>query len=142
MTEQEKQKLNEKLAKWAGFTWYDEPCSYRGCSGHCGWRTPDGITIYPLGMVGLPKFTDSFDACLKWLAPKLFTWNLGKNWELQEDLTIKENGIKASVDLNPIDTDKWDLTKSSEVIANDPAPALCLAIEKSIDKERVISVIP
>ena len=79
-------------------------------------------------------FTNSLDACFKWFVPKLFTWSIGKNWELQKDFTIIENGIKASIDLHWIDPDKYDRVKPSEAIAETPALALCLAIEKLIDE--------
>ena len=48
-------------------------------------------------------------------------------------MTIKENGIKASVDLKPIDPDKYDQVKPFEAVAKDPAQALAEAIEKALN---------
>ena len=119
--------LDKKLAEWA-FDRVEHVCE------------PDeehqlGIIFAWKGEqhVACELFTLSETACFKWLVPKLFTWSIGKNWELQKDLTIKENGIKASIDLHYVDPDKYDQIKPSEAIAETPALALCRAIEKLID---------
>ncbi len=75
---------------------------------------------------GLPSVT--LNSLFKYAVPRLFTWSIGKNWVLQEDFTIKENGIKASVDLHYIDPDKYDQVKPAEAVAEDPALALFWAI--------------
>jgi len=58
MTEEEKQKLNEKLAEWAGFEFSAE-------SGFGKCWVMDGRHY------SLPQFTDSFGACQEWLVPNL-----------------------------------------------------------------------
>jgi len=73
MTKQDKQKLNEKLAKWAGFTHvpYQKDDYGRKLNDDC-WLQPNEImqcgnnwSFKP------PNFTDSLDACFRWLVPKL-----------------------------------------------------------------------
>ena len=113
--------LNEKLARWAGFTWYDEPCSYEGCDGHCGWRYPDGTTIYPLGMRGLPSFTQSLDACFKWLVPQVP--NL-------ESVSFIFNRMECIAQFYYLDKGK---PQARLATSTTPALALCKAIEKLID---------
>jgi len=64
------QELNEKLARWAGFTHHeyrifeseytntriDDPC----------WEYPNGRDSYKV-----PNFTTDLNACFKWLVPEL-----------------------------------------------------------------------
>jgi len=128
--------LNKKLAEWAGFKEADIKKYYYWEIG--GERVAKWIEPNTDYHCKLPNFTQSLDVCFKWLVPKLFTWSIGKNWELQSDFTIKENGIKASVDLHYVDPDKYDQIKPSEAIAETPALALCLAIEKLIDSTSTI----
>jgi len=87
-----------------------------------GWILPKAMGIR------LGELPIDLNNLFKYAVPKLFTWSIGKNWELQSDFTIKENGIKASVDLKPIDPNKYDTIKPSEAISNDPTLALFWAI--------------
>jgi len=117
MTEQEKQKLNEKLAEWVGFYFQklsDLQPKYRH-EGNQAW-------VYPAGEINrqLPRFTDSLDACFKWLVPKLY--ELGFDYSLTgytyHVATIRKESLLYS------DTGHRTL-----------ALALCLVIEKLIDEE-------
>lgn len=89
------EELNKKLAEWAGVKPHP---------------------VYPTGY-DYPYFTDSLDACFKWLVPKLESYELKLNYKKH----------CAWVKLP---------TKYTEFgMAETPALALCLAIEKLIDKE-------
>ena len=97
MTEQEKQKLNEKLARWAG------------CED--GYITLMGIRY--------SYFTNSLDACFKWLVPKLDYFCLQR-----EDAG---RGFYADVSIGE---------QYAEYYQGETQPlALCLAVEKLIDEE-------
>ena len=93
------QELNKKLAKWA--------------------KLEDG-----LGLDRVPNFTESLDACFKWLVPRLF-----------------ENGLFISLIADKrfcrvtILSGIFDRKDKVEAVGEnkDPALALCLAIEKLID---------
>ena len=104
----------KKFWKWCGGEW----------SGYY-IRMPDWA-----GYFSAPKI--DLNNLFKYAVLKLFSWSIGKNWGLQEDFTIKENGIKASVDLHYVDPDKYDQIKSSEAVAEDPALALFWAIWEAI----------
>ena len=93
-------KLNRKLAEWAGFYTTE-------LFGDGYWWRPDG---YAHGSY-LPDFTESLDACFKWLAPEL-TKRIG--WSRTKSLLQKWIGYA-----------EFDYEK--DVLA------LCLAIEKLID---------
>lgn len=120
--------LDEKLAKSAGFTWYDEPCSCVSCSGHCGWRYPDGNKVHPLGMLGLPHFTGSLDSSFKWVVPE------------NAEVEIRENliGQFTSVEVKTRDgksgmgVTRWG--EESDRLKR-TATSLCRALEQLIDDE-------
>jgi len=60
-------KLNKKLAEWAGFKLEDTQFyeSSWGTTKVETWRSPNGSSCNP------PlNFTESLDACFKWLVPK------------------------------------------------------------------------
>jgi hypothetical protein len=131
VTDEEKQALNEKLARWAGFTY--KHCQsplwtyerYKETSDW--WEAPRGSRY-----LECPRFTDSLDACFKWLVPKL----VEEGWlarvqfgpHLQRD--FKTRHVCAYVLLSkPYSQADYDATAES------PALALCLAIEKLIDAE-------
>jgi hypothetical protein len=116
--------LNRKLAEWAGFVL--KPC-HPGCVPH--WHRPDGEALNLID--DFPTFTQSLDACFKWLMPKLFTWNIGKNWELCSDTEIRPNKVKAQIQSLGFNNPEF----RAEAIAETPALALCLAIEKLVDSE-------
>ena len=124
MTEQEKQELNEKLARWAGFHKVKLKEVY-----DIGYSTlwENGLG-YSEGR--LPNFIQSLDACIKWLVPKI---------EFVEVVIFcdgnrgnDKKGIGYYVQLR----DKVENMKGHSLEWHEPpALALCLAIEKIIDKE-------
>ncbi len=100
--------LNKKLAEWAGFKL--EEYTTTGLVMHLKrWVYPDSKKYE-----WLPSFTESLDACFKWLVPKLpagcLLW-YGHN-----------KGFGAVINF-----------PHQEVDNDNPALALCLAIEKLID---------
>ena len=107
MTEEE---LNKKLAEWAGF------------------QEKWGEIIAPNGAIWweneLPNFTQSLDACFKWLVPRLWICNI----------TLEE-GIFWDVHVSIPDYHGRNKHGSGQALSENPALALCLAIEKLIDKE-------
>jgi len=117
------EELNKKLAEWAGF-WCDK-----------GGNSLSGIYIRPRWYMSdpyykdldLPDFTESLDACFKWLVPKLVRMGA---WV---SCGIDENEAFALVDAE--NDDFYDLFdgKHFEGEAITPALALCLAIEKLIE---------
>lgn len=99
-------KLNEKLAKWAGFTNIEflDTCILA--------NPPEGREDEEFTL----DFTNSLDACFKWLVPKLREKSKGVTIYCWDSLTTVKIG---------------DVTIQDK----DPALALCLAIEKLIDIE-------
>ncbi len=100
-------RLNHELLIWGGFTLSNGVWSY-----------PDGITVDN----GVPYFPGSLDECYKWLLPK-----------------IQERGV--STDLIAYEHEGYgilciDVVHNEETLAdirdNEPAIALCLAIQKLI----------
>jgi len=126
MTNEEKQRLNEKLARWAGlkvelasdehYHWFDgeEICSPTVIE--------DGVEYIP--------FTDSLDACIEWLVPKLH--DLRIYWELHQGV-----GYCPMAKLFWNEKAFWKFTNLKWIFMSEetPALALCLAIEKLIDKD-------
>ena len=100
------QELNKKLAEWAGWK-YDEPSD--------GWWKPTG---HYDGRQ--PNFTQSLDACFKWLVPRLWIC----------DIRLEE-GIFWFVRVAHPDYGE------GKADGEDLALALCLAIEKLIDNENI-----
>jgi len=112
--------LNKKLAEWVGFkhsTYRDE--EHPSKEYHC-WILPRATTAY-ITDHEMPNFTESLDACFKWLVPKL-------------------TGLQQII-LQPDEGKRWYLgmTVDDELYENIgfyPALALCLAMEKLIDGEK------
>ena len=110
----DKQALNKKLAEWAGFKnlrtrdTLSQPAEIG--SPWLWGQAQDGAFI-PL------DFTQSLDACFKWLVPKLLSasmsWTAGVRflWIIEFDVDHRYEGF-----------------------AETPALALCRAIEKLIDE--------
>ena len=99
------QKLNEKLARWAGFRpatqgEYSPGSTPQPDMERRGW----GI-MYPDGQIKwyLPSFDSSLNSCFKWLVPKLDQ------------------------------AQYYEVLRSIKVKTETPALAICLAIEKLID---------
>ena len=102
----------------------------------CGFKHDRGMYAewtYPTGEILTGEPPIDLNNLFKWAVPKLFTWSIGKNWDLEGDMSIKENGVKASIDLKPVDPDKYDEIKPSEAISEDPALALFWAIYKVME---------
>lgn len=98
----DKQSLIKKLAEWAGIRY--EVCTLT-IAGHC-WVYPDGEhTNMP------PDFTNSLDACFKWLVPKVY--------QLLGDKEFFKFLVRWCMEV---------ITDGSEALT------LCLAIEKLIDE--------
>ena len=133
MTEEEKQKLNEKLARWAGFTFVKRG-SGKVIIKLYGWDVVDEQTFihYPDGGSGLYEdmtpFTDSLDACFKWLVPKV----ISKGHWLGMITTQMSSGTQY---IFAIYVEKYKDKAEHEASNKDPALALCLASEKLIDNE-------
>ena len=109
------EELNRKLAEWAGIKW--QPISKT-------WLYPGkGLSLEPY-----PNFTESLDACFKWLVPKLGHYSL---WH---------GAVRAKMQppMGEHNAEVWvghyygyGHSKESSALA------ICLAIEKLIDKDKV-----
>lgn len=132
MTDQEKQKLNERLAKWVGHWILKDEVGYRYNRLYLDFLD-DSVIVRRQNIpfngnelewptTFLPQFTDSLDACFKWLVPKTILRMMG---ELTYD---RRSAVKALfkkwLDNNPNGTGNF-------------AEALCLAIEELIDKAEI-----
>jgi len=118
MTEQE---LNRKLAEWAGFEFNDDWADDRP------YKSPDGVILH-----SWKDFTQSLDACFKWLVPMLTKEFI--ELEIHLDYLVKHRGWNVSLfdGFYNVDEPKHNLACA---FANEPALALCKAIEKLIDSE-------
>jgi len=102
--------LNEKLAKWVGFT---------KITAEGGWNWPDGKR-----MIHPPDFCNSLDACFKWLVPKLI--------EKDCDITIAL-GANGDIDIY-IWTPLGERFEENNQFPDDTLTSLlCKAIEKVLD---------
>ena len=117
------QELNRKLAEWAEWTQINYDQYNENYHGYA-----------PLGIMrlDLPYFTQSLDACFKWLVPRLPE---GESldmivWMEYYDVTVWQRGIKPS----DIEVAQCNIL-AKEYSTESLALALCLAIEKLIDKE-------
>ena len=116
-------KLNEKLAKWAGFVRDDvTPCTLaRGFKPSPMWIFPDGdFDAVP------PDFCNDLNACFKWLAPKL------EGVLLQYKPATRGWPAIVYAEATMLDPMHSAWAKAGE---NEMALALCLAIEKVIGME-------
>ena len=110
-----KEALNKKLAEWAGLEWKmttgGERCLFDG----------DDICS-PTANNNLVPFTESLDACFKWLVPRLWICNI----------TLEE-AIFWDVHVSIPDYHGKNKHGNGQALDENPALALCLAIEKLID---------
>ena len=122
--------LNQKLAEWRGFECVSpafldtsqDPSMYYPAS----WKL-EGIEGDLIWLVDCPPdFTHSLDACLRWLVPKVD--GMGYSYEL-----LQWNNGQHKAMLNKR-CEGWAQTYT-DVVAETPAMALCLAIERLIDGE-------
>lgn len=119
-----KQELNKKLAEWAGFK-RKEKHTIGMLTGHWHYVAPDGSNIIDIEM---PDFTQSLDACFRWLVPKLVPFNADNGIDRIISFTYCEGGdVQCEIECGDGVAEWTD--------AN-PALALCLAIEKLIDSEK------
>ncbi len=106
------EELNKKLAEWAGFT-YDFTRRY-------SWEAPNKEPLPS----GIPDFAHDLNACFKWLVPLLIKLE-PKVWMSLSQVSIVSFAamLKANTDDKLIG---W-------AVENDPALALCKAIERMVD---------
>ena len=105
----EKQKLNKKLSEWAGLKLAKEPCA----TGFYLFADEEGVCYEA-------DFTQSLDACFKWLVPKAIDEIMAEQ-ECSSDIAYA------------ILFKKW--LQELELIIPEAALALCLAISKLIEKD-------
>jgi len=92
------------------------------------YRSPDHTYI---SFRGYPPI--DLNNLFKWAVPKLFTWSLGKGWELCSDTEIRATGkVEAHVQLIGFNNKEFIGDASDE----DPALALFWAIYKVIEEEK------
>ena len=109
--------LNKKLAEWAGFK-----LNSRRLTGDY-YNSPDG------NFMRLPDFTQSLDACFKWLVPEKIS-----------EVTFMYASNCVSCDIEDLGSNFFEghvNTESIEEAWAKSALALCKAIEKLIDDERL-----
>lgn len=120
------QTLNGRLAEWAGF-FYDEGAEYAGGGGnnnrlmHGLWFAPNDSKV---GATQPPPFTESLDACIKWLASKLDFVKIVINVAPSGDIFWNAEISRGGHPYNFVAT------------AETPALAFCVAVEKLDDEER------
>lgn len=125
----ENEELNKKLAEWVGFKRLAEeayPSIYKTCP-IVLWELPYGVYHEDL-----PNFTQSLDACFKWLVPKLCRWEIRNYIPHIVTYDKPRAEIATTYGGNPAIHGGW---LYGEAEAETPALALCLAIRKLIDKE-------
>ena len=126
------EKLNKKLAEWAGL--YYQPVECAGLELGVGWIkiTPHPFPFadpnYEYISADVPNFTESLDACFKWLVPKLTQLDINAKISLDYQVTCNV-GIYFS---NPADDD-FPTKRVAYGVEKTPALALCKAVEKLID---------
>jgi len=118
----DEQYLNKKLAEWAG--WKDITDSPFGMIAFDPLEK-QGAVLYKRNV---PDFTQSLDACFKWLVPKMLE-SLRPVSILAYPVSGKYPNIGFHCELNGSAKDHY-------AEAGTPALALCLAIEKLIDAEQ------
>lgn len=110
MNKQELQELNKRLAEWAGFE----------KQGTAYWAP---ITRE---FMKAPDFTQSLDACFKWLVPKIIE-------NADYSIIITQNLAQCAGYIRPIQGG----VQYDAIDNQNPALALCLAIDKLINSEVV-----
>ena len=110
---QKANQVNKKLAEWAGFRTYLQ----MGNGSYYGVYEPNG----DIKVADFPDFTNSLDACFKWLVPKI--WSLNCIIFDQSGAMICQHEVAESS------------AKDTLGEAEPYSLALCLAIEKLIDRE-------
>ena len=132
-----KQELNERRAKWAGFRW-QEPELIRMTSTskgiapitkQAGWIRPDSsMGITPDELFKLPDFPHDETACFRWLVPK---GNIRRI-----SFAYGSNGVDCVIETySSPRVSGWVTTESIEESWQKTAQALCKATDKLIDSE-------
>jgi len=117
------QELNKKLAEWAGFALVNWERQVHGIvQPWVSLRYPDN-TYHDRNDV--PNFTQSLDACFKWLVPQTL------------ELIAKKGYCPPTIKLLHLWYDELANLTGDSSNTEQAALALCLAIEKLIDKENV-----
>lgn len=114
MNNQEKQELNEKLARYLGLKDIQVLLDHAGKVTKIQFENPEHCQLYMI----IEPFTDSLDACFKWLVPKLDYFCL---------TTEDKGGFYADVSIGEEYAEYFK--------AETPALAICLAIEELIDRK-------
>ena len=117
------EELNKKLAEWAGF----RPTTLEGWEGY--YKAPEGVQV--AWTCCKPSFTESLDACFKWLVPKL---DKDYAYVLLQDKSGGQHYWVCEIYPDCLLTRKGYQALSGET-SKTPALALCKAIEKLIDEE-------
>lgn len=110
-----KQELNKKLTEWVGIKFTDPTKKY--------------VTLREYADIlndGRPDFTQSLDACFKWLVPKLQDQELFVTL-LTSSIQFPDGSFSCLLSLG--------MHVQIETRAKTSALALCLAIEKLIDSQ-------
>jgi len=110
--------------------WTDEICGYKTTDSFCeNCHRAGGYVPFPC----IPDFTDSLDACFKWLVPKIQS-----EYEISivTDDSFRNRGT-TRITLTHVTKGSHGVDKFYPLeylgMDNNPALALCLAIEKVID---------
>jgi len=118
----DEEKLNRKLAEWAGF---QQIPAFGGTDMSTTlWQFPDGsVPCMPHYNYPCPiEFTQSLDACFKWLVPKLGAYQISYKYYFDNYYHLARVANKVGI---------WREASNE----NNPALAFCLAIEKLIGRE-------
>lgn len=113
--------LNEKLAKWAGLHRNDPTGGF--------WWDIEGNEIFNFHKRDERGFTDSLDACIKWLVPKLGKTLIGIDFIPPYR---KQGEWLCNVEFEKVYMGRF-IIESYRAKGETSALALCLAIEKLID---------
>ena len=131
-----KQELNKKLDKWAGFELKPTERSFNTIDWpYYSWYTPQGEILWSEDM--LPNFTNSLDAYYEWLEPKVKNLKgLGHPFIIKLVSGCGECGEYSAEITNPtLWKESHHTSRYALEFSHNPALALCLAIEKLIDGE-------
>jgi len=126
-TKMSEQELSKKLAEWAGFEGrYVNRYEVGGGTGvYAGWEYPNGVhRLRP------PSFTQSLDACFKWLVPE------AQKRDINLRIVVSVQGLSTTVEIfgSNLFDDDYPTKKLAWAMDEIPALAFCKAIEKLIDE--------
>lgn len=118
----DEQELNKKLAEWAGWKLINPQANCACHLNYSHWHDPTDLGNR------WPNFTESLEACFKWLVPKLGCIQV----DTRTDLMGRPNGFAWSIKPDSPDTlmGNWYNGEDEQV-----SLGICLAIEKLINTE-------